>query len=93
MLQCEMIINGQPVSAGQTFQVINPATGESFAEVQQGDASHVDQAVAAARAAFPAWSAMADADRVALLQSLVPALEARMPEFMELVTRESGKPM
>ena len=93
MLQCQMIINGQPVSAGQTFQVINPATGEPFAEVQQGDASHVDQAVAAARAAFPAWSAMADADRVALLQSLVPALEARMPEFMELVTRESGKPM
>ena len=93
MLQCQMIINGQPVSADQTFEVINPATGEPFAEVQQGNASHVDQAVAAARAAFPAWSAMADADRVALIRSLAPALEARMPEFMELVTRESGKPM
>ncbi len=93
MLQCSMVINGQPVTAGQTFQVINPANGEPFAECQQGDASHVDQAVAAARAAFPAWSGMADADRVAKLLELVPALEARMPEFMELLTRESGKPM
>ncbi|MEH6516879.1 MAG: aldehyde dehydrogenase family protein [Halioglobus sp.] len=93
MLQCSMVINGQPVTAGQTFQVINPATGEAFAECQQGDASHVDQAVAAARAAFPAWSSMADADRVAKILELIPALEARMPEFMEILTRESGKPM
>ncbi len=93
MLECQMIINGQPVSADQTFEVINPATGEPFASVQQGNAGHVDQAVAAARAAFPAWSAMDDAERVEMLRSLTPALEARMPEFMELVTRESGKPM
>ena len=74
MLQCSMLINGQSVTAAQTFQVINPANGEAFAECQQGDASHVDQAVAAARAAFPGWSSMADADRAAKLLELIPAL-------------------
>ncbi|MCZ6829712.1 MAG: aldehyde dehydrogenase family protein [Gammaproteobacteria bacterium] len=93
MLQCEMIINGQPVTAATTFDVINPATEEVFAQCQQGSAEHVDQAVAAARAAFPGWSRMADSDRAEKLRALVPLLEARMPEFMELVTKESGKPM
>ena len=93
MLQCEMIINGQPVSAATTFDVINPATEEVFAQCQQGSAEHVEQAVAAARAAFPAWSQLSSAERADKLRSLVPLLEARMPEFMELVTRESGKPM
>ena len=93
MLQCQMLINGAAVSAGATFDVINPANGEVFAQCQQGGAEHVDQAVAAARSAFPAWSKMADAERVQKLHALVPLLEARMPEFMELVTRESGKPL
>jgi acyl-CoA reductase-like NAD-dependent aldehyde dehydrogenase len=93
MLQCQMLINGEAVSAGATFDVINPANGEVFAQCQQGSAEHVDQAVAAARAAFPAWSQMPDAERVEKLRALAPLLEARMPEFMELVTRESGKPM
>jgi acyl-CoA reductase-like NAD-dependent aldehyde dehydrogenase len=88
-----MIINGQPVTADTTFDVINPATEEVFARCQQGSAQHVEQAVAAARAAFPAWSRLTGAERADKLRALVPLLEARMPEFMELVTRESGKPL
>ncbi|MBI2307628.1 MAG: aldehyde dehydrogenase family protein [Rhodocyclales bacterium] len=88
-----MIINGQPVTADARFGVINPASGEVFAEVAQGSAAHVDQAVAAAQAAFPAWSAMPDGERQRLLHELGNALEAHMPELMELVTRESGKPL
>ncbi len=89
----DMIINGRPVRTGSTFDVVNPATGEAFARVQAGDASHVDQAVAAARAAFPAWSRTPDAERQRLLHALGAALEANMPELMELVTKEAGKPL
>ena len=93
MLQCKMIIDGRPVAATTTFDVINPATEEVFAQCQQGSAAHVDQAVIAARAAFPAWSRMTGAARADKLHALVPLLEARMAEFMALVTQESGKPM
>jgi acyl-CoA reductase-like NAD-dependent aldehyde dehydrogenase len=88
-----MIIDGKPVSTENTFQVINPATGDSFARVAAGDTSHVDQAVVAARAAFPAWSATPDAERQRLLHAIGAALEANMPELMELVTKENGKPL
>jgi acyl-CoA reductase-like NAD-dependent aldehyde dehydrogenase len=88
-----MIINGKPVNAAATINVINPATEEVFAMVAAGDTSHVDAAVAAARAAFPAWSSTPDAERQRLIHGLAGLLEANMPELMELVTLESGKPM
>lgn len=93
MKSFSMIIAGKPVSANNTFDVINPATGAAFARAQAGDASHVDQAVAAARAAFPAWSSTPDAERQALMHAIAGVLEANMPELMELVTKETGKPM
>ena len=89
----DMIINGRAVQADTTFEVINPATGAAFACVQSGTPAHVDQAVAAARAAFPAWSRTPDAERQRLLHALGAALEANMPELMELVTKEAGKPL
>jgi acyl-CoA reductase-like NAD-dependent aldehyde dehydrogenase len=88
-----MYIGGQAFQTGKTFDVINPALGEPFALVQDAGPEHVDAAVAAARAAFPAWSATLDAERKALLHALGAALEANMPELMELVTRETGKPL
>ncbi|MDT3669499.1 MAG: aldehyde dehydrogenase family protein [Aromatoleum sp.] len=88
-----MIINGQPVRAESTFDVINPATGEPFAQVQAGNATHVDAAVAAARAAFPGWSALPATERKRLLHEIGAIIEANMPELMELVTKESGKPL
>lgn len=88
-----MIIDGAPVQSGHLIEVVNPATGQPFAAVAAGDAGHVDQAVAAARAAFPAWSALPDAERRAYVMRLADLLEANMPEFMELVTRETGKPL
>ncbi|MBI1904622.1 MAG: aldehyde dehydrogenase family protein [Rhodocyclales bacterium] len=89
----DMIINGKAVKAASTFEVINPATGEPFAQVQAADVTHVDQAVAAARAAFPAWSRTPDAERKRLMHELASALEANMPELMALVTKETGKPL
>jgi len=88
-----MIINGEKVMTPDTVGVINPATGEPFAQVPVGTPQHVDDAVAAARDAFPAWSALAHEKRKARLHELAGALEAHMPELMQLLTQETGKPM
>lgn len=88
-----MIINGKTVIAESTLSVINPATGEVFAEVPAGTAEHVDQAVAAAQAAFPVWRQTPDGERQRLLHEIGNALQANMPALMELVTLESGKPL
>ena len=93
MQEFNMYINGKPVQSGKTFEVINPATAKPFARCQLGDAAFVDQAVAAAKAAFPAWSKTPDEQRKQLLHQVAAAIEANMPELMELVTRETGKPM
>jgi len=93
MEKYSMIIGGKPVQAASTFAVINPATGEAFASVPAGTVADLDAAVAAARAAFPAWSRKSDAERKGLVHALAGLLEANMPALMELVTKETGKPL
>lgn len=88
-----MYIDGRALETGKTLAVINPALGEPFAQVPDAGPEHVDAAVAAARSAFPAWRATPDADRKALLHALGATLEAHMAELMELITRETGKPL
>lgn len=93
MQTVSMLIDGKPVVAADSFPVVNPANGEVFAKVAAGNATHVDAAVAAARAAFPAWSKLPDGERQRLMHALAGALEANMPELMKLVTQETGKPL
>lgn len=93
MQQFDMYINGKAVQSGSTFDVINPATAKPFAQCQLGGLEHVEQAVAAAKAAFPAWSRTSDDERKQLLHAVAAAIEANMPELMQLVTMETGKPM
>lgn len=88
-----MIINGQAVQSDSTFDVINPATAQVFAQCQNGNPLFVDQAVNAAKDAFPAWSKTSNAERKTMIHAIADAMEARMPELMELVTQETGKPM
>jgi acyl-CoA reductase-like NAD-dependent aldehyde dehydrogenase len=75
MQTMHMLIDGRPVDAAAAFDVLNPATGEAFARVADGDASHVDAAVRAARAAFPAWSALPHAERQRRIGAIADALE------------------
>lgn len=93
MLTQNMTINGEAVHTGNSFEVINPATGAPFAEVQDGSIEHVNQAVAAAKQAFTSWSKTSDDERKAACHAVAGAIEANMPELMELVTLETGKPM
>ena len=93
MQQFSMYINGANSAGQKSIDVINPATGAAFAQVQCGDSSDVDRAVAAARAAFPAWAATPWTERKAAVQKLAGLLEANMAELMQLVTLETGKPL
>jgi len=88
-----MTIDGRPITTTDTVGVIDPATGEPFAQVPVGTPAHVDDAVRAARAAFPAWAGLSHEARKAKLLELAGVLEANMPELMELLTRETGKPL
>jgi acyl-CoA reductase-like NAD-dependent aldehyde dehydrogenase len=88
-----LIIGGKAVKPAKKFDVINPATGAPFASVAAGEISHLDAAVAAARAAFPPWSGTSDDERQSLLHAIGDALQKNMETLMELVTKETGKPL
>ena len=87
-----LVIGGRLVEGASTFDVINPATGQVLAKCPRADRAQLDQAVAAARAAYPAWSATPIAERRRLLLKLADALAARSDEFARLLTQEQGKP-
>ncbi len=80
-------------SAGRWLDVFDPASGRSFAEVADGDTTDVDAAVAAAQAAFPAWSALPNSERARWLEKLADALEARLDDFAHAESRDGGKPI
>jgi acyl-CoA reductase-like NAD-dependent aldehyde dehydrogenase len=75
------------------IQIIEPATEKVLAEVPSAGAEDVDAAVARAKHAFPAWRAVAPADRSQLLHGLATVLEMRSDELATLEARNAGKPI
>ena len=67
-MKIDHLINGKPVASRSYFETVNPATQEVLAEIASGGAAEVEAAVAAAKAAFPAWSGRPAAERAALLR-------------------------
>jgi acyl-CoA reductase-like NAD-dependent aldehyde dehydrogenase len=88
-----LLINGRLVAGAMTLDVINPATGRSLARCARADKAQLDAAVAAAKLAFPAWSAAPIQARRQALLRIAAALEARGAEFARLLTQEQGKPL
>lgn len=84
MLDVPMLIGGQscPARDGRTFERCNPVTGEVVSRVAAATLEDADAAVAAAQAAFPAWSAMAPGERRARLMRAAEQLQARSAEFI-----------
>jgi aminomuconate-semialdehyde/2-hydroxymuconate-6-semialdehyde dehydrogenase len=78
---------------GRYLDVFEPATGEPYARCPDSDNIDVDAAVAAAQRAFPAWAATPAAQRAVLLNRVADRLEARLDEFAEAESRDSGKPV
>jgi 1-pyrroline dehydrogenase len=78
---------------GGLMEVLNPATGEAFAEVPRGTQADVDRAVAAAKRALPAWLETTPQERSELLLELAAAIERHVDELAELESRNVGKPL
>ena len=86
-------INGQRTSLSHSLDVVNPATGEVIAAVPDADEAALNDAVAAARHAFPAWAATPLAERRALLIEFIARIKAHEPELTALLTAEHGRPL
>lgn len=89
----KLLINGKLVDGPDTLDVVNPATGAIFATCARAGTAEVEAAVAAAKAAFPAWSALPWGVRGKALNALADAIETRLEEFATLLTNEQGKPL
>jgi acyl-CoA reductase-like NAD-dependent aldehyde dehydrogenase len=76
-----------------SLTVMNPATEQPLAELEEGGIEQTDAAVAAARAAFPDWAAVRPADRARLLRSVAGLVESHLDELALLETRNVGKPI
>jgi betaine-aldehyde dehydrogenase len=76
-----------------TLTVLEPATEGVLAELPRADAEAADAAVARAKAAYPAWRAVAPADRSRLLHRLTDAIEAAHEDLSVLEARNAGKPI
>lgn len=86
-------VNGRSVPAAATFESKNPANGEVLGLVPSSSREQVQQAVAAAKAAQPAWAARPDAERKAILMKVAEVLKANAEHLATWVTREQGKPL
>jgi acyl-CoA reductase-like NAD-dependent aldehyde dehydrogenase len=75
------------------IDVVEPATAEVMASVPEAGVEETDAAVAAAKAAFPAWRAIAPGDRAKLLHRLADALVEKQEELAVLEARNAGKPI
>ena len=91
-MKIDFLINGQAVAAqsGATFRRIDPVTGETATEAAAATPADALRAVDAAEAAFPAWAAIGPGERRKLLNKAADVLEAKTPEFIEILIRETG---
>src|SRR5712671_6741010 len=93
MSDYKLLIDGRLASGAMALNVVNPATEEVVAVAPRADRAQLEQAVAAAKAAFPRWSKTPVRDRGALLARVADAVEVRQAEFAEILTAENGKPI
>ncbi|WP_395105879.1 aldehyde dehydrogenase family protein [Actinomadura sp. SCN-SB] len=88
------LIGGEwvPARSGETIEVINPATGETLAQVPRGTAEDVDDAVRAATAAFPAWRDTSATARAELIMKWVRLIQEHETELDRLESQDVGRP-
>jgi len=93
--QSRLFIDGEFVDAlsGATLPSVDPHDGTTIVEVGEGRAEDIDRAVAAARAAAPAWAATSAADRGRLLMRLADAIDSDSDALALLETRDTGHPL
>jgi aldehyde dehydrogenase (NAD+) len=91
----EFYIGGEWVApaASNDYSVIDPSTEEVCATISLGSAADTDAAVAAARAAFPAWSVSDHRERIALVERIHAVYEARSGDMAKAISTEMGAPI
>jgi len=93
MSEFKLLIGGKLVDGDAVMDVINPATEEPVAQCARASKAQLDQAVAAAKAAFPAWSATPIEERRKALVAMADAIQANIADLARLLTQEQGKPL
>ncbi|MFV0513262.1 MAG: aldehyde dehydrogenase family protein [Jhaorihella sp.] len=92
----KMLIGGKLVgkdTKGKTIAVINPADEKTFARVPKGTPKDIDNAVAAAKAAFPDWAATPLSERQAVVAKIADVIANNAEMLARLMTKEQGKPL
>lgn len=92
-MQLRLLINGRLIDGASHIDVLNPANGARLASSPCASAGQVDEAVSAARSAFPGWRDCPVEQRAECLLALASALESRAEAFARLLTQEQGKPL
>ncbi|XP_052674330.1 2-aminomuconic semialdehyde dehydrogenase-like [Crassostrea angulata] len=86
-------INGEFVSTDNYIDSFDPSTGEVWAKIPDSGEKEVNEAVNAAKAAFPKWANTPVLERSKLMLKIADLIEARQSEFAELESRDQGKPV
>lgn len=89
----KLLIGGELVDGDSTMDVIDPATGAPFTSVPRGSVRQANAAVAAAKAAQPAWAALSLDERRAHLAAFADAIHANADALTRMLVREQGKPL
>ena len=89
------VVDGQvgDSASGETYDVIDPSTGEVYATAPMSGAHDVDRAYVAAERAFGSWGRTTPQERSLALLRIADALEARAEEFVAAECRDTGKPL
>src|SRR6202049_3365750 len=88
------VVNGKPVDArdGATTPLVDPCTGQSYGSAPRSSGVDVDDAVAAAHAAFDGWRSSTPSERSLALLHIADALEKDAERFIDAECRSTGKP-
>ncbi|CAN5852696.1 aldehyde dehydrogenase family protein [soil metagenome] len=89
----KLLIDGHLVDGASTMSVINPATEQELAVCARASKAQLDQAVAAAKRAFPAWRDTPIDERRKALNAMADAIQGDLQNLARLLTQEQGKPL
>jgi aminobutyraldehyde dehydrogenase len=93
-MQTQLLIAGRLVAGeGNAEGVLDSASGEQIASVNEASPAQVEAAVAAAEAAFPGWARTPPRERATLLLKIADGIEAHAAEYAALESRNTGKPL
>lgn len=83
-------IGGQRIASAETFTDVSPVDGAVLGEISRGGQTEADAAVAAAKAAFPAWARLTPQERGAILHAVADNIEAHIEQLANIETLDNG---